>query len=170
MACSPVLSPPSSTNSPPSQLPFPLPPLPSEAIQKSHFPSQHLPFHYPSHPNASAQSQTRTSRTTILLLFSHPITTLPPTLQRKKSPSISSIQPTNHVSTRAKPAFPMSGLCHNTRAPDMSSLPTNMDILGWRLDWLAVQFGVGVEDFANEEVEEEGEVSKAVFPVVKSAG
>ncbi len=52
----------------------------------------------------------------------------------------------------------------------MSSLPTNMDILGWRLDWLAVQFGVGVEDFANEEVEEEGEVSKAVFPVVKSAG
>jgi len=46
----------------------------------------------------------------------------------------------------------------------MSSLPTKMDILGWRLDWLAVQFGVGVEDFANEEVEEEGEVRKAVFP------
>ncbi len=94
MACSPVLNPPSSTNSPPSQLPFPLPPLPSEAIQESHFPSQHLRFHYPSHPNVSAQSQTRTSRTTILLLFSHPITTLPPTLQRNKIP-IYLVRPTN---------------------------------------------------------------------------
>ena len=170
MACSPVLNP-----------LHPLIPHPVNSHCHSHLYPPRLSRNPTSHLNTFlfATILIPTSRLKAKLAqaeqpssYYSPIPLLPyhPLFRGTNSPSVSSIQPTNHVSRRAKPAFPMSGLCHNTRAPDMSSLPTNMDILGWRLDWLAVQFGVGIEDFANEEVEEEGAVSKAVFPVVKSAG
>lgn len=42
----------------------------------------------------------------------------------------------------------------------MSALPTNMDILGWRLAWLAVQFGIEVEECTKKGVEVEEEKVK----------